>query len=58
MMDDRDRTNETVPGNAKRSYRAPVLTEYGSLEELVDTGVIGSVPSITPKATVLPLLGR
>ena len=31
---------------AKRVYRAPVLTEYGSIEQLVDSGVVGSAPSI------------
>lgn len=33
----------------KRPYQSPVLTEYGSLEELVDSGVVGSVPSISTK---------
>lgn len=59
-MDDQDRIADTGAPNVKRSYRAPVLREYGSLEDLVDTGVIGAttVPSITPKLTVVPLLGR
>lgn len=52
-MDDRDRSKQ---GNAeagqrtpaeKRQYRSPVLTEYGSVEDLVDAGVVGSAPSIT-----------
>jgi hypothetical protein len=34
----------------RRVYRSPVLTEYGSVDELVDAGVVGNgtVPSITP----------
>ena len=47
-MRDRDRSNEledpTPP--EKRPYRSPVLTEYGSLDDLVDAGVVGPVPSI------------
>ncbi len=35
---------EQPPG--KRVYREPVLTEYGSIEQLVDSGVVGSAPSI------------
>ncbi len=49
-MHDRDRSNEPDPTPAeKRPYRSPVLTEYGSLDELADAGVIGlngTVPSI------------
>jgi hypothetical protein len=44
----------TVEGGRaiKRPYRSPRLTEYGSVEDLVDAGVVGSaasVPSITMK---------
>jgi hypothetical protein len=56
-MDDRDGTSQGNPEAAqrapaeKRQYRSPLLTEYGSVEDLVDTGVVGStigtVPSIT-----------
>jgi hypothetical protein len=52
-MDDRDRTNQGDAGARqrtpaeKRQYRSPVLTEYGSVEDLVDAGVVGDVPSIT-----------
>lgn len=48
-MNDCDRSNEPDSSPAeKRPYRSPVLTEYGSLDELVDAGVIGftAVPSI------------
>lgn len=46
-MRDRDRSNEPDPTPPeKRPYRSPVLTEYGSLDELVDSGVVGPVPSI------------
>jgi hypothetical protein len=40
---------ESGPSNrlpTKRVYRSPVLTEYGSIEQLVDSGVVGSAPSI------------
>jgi hypothetical protein len=33
---------------AKRPYHSPVLTRYGSVEELVDAGVVGSAPSGPP----------
>ena len=50
-MDDRDLTTkrdaapaeETV--RAKRRYHSPVLAEYGSVEDLVDSGVLGDGPS-------------
>lgn len=50
-MDDQSGSGkqETGPADqlpAKRVYRSPVLTEYGSIEELVDSGVVGSAPSI------------
>ena len=51
-MDDRDRNKRgnaeaasRTPGE-KRQYRSPVVTEYGSVEDLVDAGVVGSAPSI------------
>ena len=55
-MDDRDRTKNDTPGTTDRApatkhpYRSPVLTEYGSVDELVDAGVVGSVPSIVASA--------
>jgi hypothetical protein len=53
MMDDRRKVDDAPTPSGKRIYRAPELTEYGRLEDLVDAGVIGSaaiVPSITPKS--------
>ena len=53
MTDDQRKVDDGPTPNGKRIYRAPALTEYGRLEDLVDAGVIGSaaiVPSITPKA--------
>ena len=51
-MDDRDRnkwTDAAAECRIKRGYQSPVLTEYGSVEELVDAGVVGgTVPSLTP----------
>jgi hypothetical protein len=50
-MDDRDPTVKRDAGSAeqtvrvKRRYRSPVLTEYGSVEDLVDSGVLGDGPS-------------
>jgi hypothetical protein len=57
MMDDPDRNKvaDTAAAGrqaAKRRYRSPQLTEYGSIEDLVDAGVVGTsgtVPSITSK---------
>ena len=48
----RDETEPSAaPGSqrTKRAYRSPQLTEYGSVEDLVDAGVVGSVsvPSVT-----------
>ena len=51
-MDNRDRSNQEDgqavqrPPADKRGYQSPVLTEYGSVDELVDAGVVGSAPSI------------
>jgi len=50
-MDDRDPTTKQDTGSAeqtvraKQRYRSPVLTEYGSVEDLVDSGVVGSAVS-------------
>ena len=50
-MDDRDPTTKRDAAPAeqtarvKRRYRSPVLTEYGSVEDLVDSGVLGDGPS-------------
>ena len=49
---DHDQTGDAVArgsGSARRAYRSPQLTEYGSVEDLVDAGVVGSasVPSVT-----------
>jgi hypothetical protein len=33
--------------SSKRPYESPVLTRYGTIDELVDSGVVGSAPSIT-----------
>lgn len=30
----------------KRCYQSPVLMEYGSIEQLVDSGAVGGAPSI------------
>ena len=51
-MDNRDRskpgdTPVQRPPADKRGYQSPILTEYGSIDELVDAGVVGSAPSIT-----------
>ncbi len=46
MRDDRrDESTKPNPTGEKRPYRSPELTEYGSVEELVDGGVMGSVIS-------------
>ena len=37
-------TAEQVSGG-KQPYRSPVLMEYGSVEDLADSGVVGSTPS-------------
>lgn len=42
---DREKKDETRPTD-KRGYNAPVLTQYGSIEDLVDSGIVGQVPSI------------
>ena len=48
-MTDRDgrdtTTGPTDSPSARRPYHSPVLTRYGSVEELVDAGVVGSAPS-------------
>lgn len=45
-----DHRDESGPPNSvgeKRPYHAPVLTEYGSVEDLVEAGVVlGSVPTV------------
>jgi hypothetical protein len=52
MRDDRrDESSELNPAGERRPYHSPVLTEYGSVEDLVDGGVMGSVqtvPSVVP----------
>jgi hypothetical protein len=46
-MHDRERSKEVdAAATEKRAYQSPVLTEYGSLDELVDAGVVGLIPSI------------
>lgn len=53
---DHDKRVDAAAGptqKAKRGYRSPQLTQYGSVEDLVDAGVVGSagtVPSLTPKS--------
>jgi hypothetical protein len=32
---------------SKRRYEAPMLTQYGRVDDLVDSGVVGSEPSGT-----------
>ena len=39
-----ERTTETST-DAKRPYQRPVLTEYGSVDDLVDSGVVGFTAS-------------
>lgn len=31
----------------RRRYASPVLTQYGRVDELVDSGVVGFTPSVT-----------
>jgi len=46
-MRDREPSKELDSATGeKRPYQSPVLTEYGSVDELVDAGVVGFVPSI------------
>jgi hypothetical protein len=51
-------TNETTgldhEGAEKRPYRSPVLSEYGSIEDLVDAGVIAGGVTTVPSS--LPIL--
>jgi hypothetical protein len=44
------------PGCEKRPYHSPVLTEYGSVEQLVDAGVMGGVVPTVP--SVFPVLAN
>jgi hypothetical protein len=59
MMDDRNRTKRPDTGTAprtagdKRPYRSPMLTEYGSVEDLVDAGVVGTVTFTLPSISIL-----
>lgn len=47
MHDDRrDESRKPHPTGEKHAYQSPVLTEYGSVEDLVDGGVMGSVPTV------------
>jgi hypothetical protein len=39
---------DSTDRSSGRPYTAPVLTEYGSVNELVDSGVIGFAPSSFP----------
>lgn len=41
----RDERTKATPAREKRPYHSPVLTEYGSVEDLVDGGVMGSAPT-------------
>lgn len=56
-MTDNDRRQTTPPTNtpperdattrtSKRPYQAPALTAYGSVDDLVDSGVVGSASSV------------
>jgi hypothetical protein len=53
MNDEREREQKeaSAPASAvgRRPYRSPVLTRYGTVEEIVDSGVVGSTMSITSK---------
>lgn len=42
-----ERTAE-ASADEKRPYQRPVLTEYGSVDELVDSGVVGFTSSPLP----------
>ncbi len=47
MHDDRrEESRKPHPTGEKRPYQSPVLTEYGSVEDLVDGGVMGSVQTV------------
>ena len=54
MHDDR-RDDHAKPNTAgaKQRYHSPVITEYGSIEELVDGGVMGSAPVPTVPSVLL-----
>jgi hypothetical protein len=54
MHDDR-RDDHAKPHSAgdKQKYHSPVLTEYGSIEELIDGGVMGSLPVPTVPSVLL-----
>jgi hypothetical protein len=56
-MRDERRDEDTKPdaGGEKRPYHSPLLTEYGSVEDLVDGGVMGSVPTVPSVNPVLPV---
>lgn len=44
MRDDqRDEDTKSETEHEKRPYHPPVLTEYGSVDQLVDGGVMGSL---------------
>ena len=47
MRDDRrDESTKPTPAGEQRPYHSPVLTEYGSVEDLVDGGVMGSAATV------------
>ena len=55
MRDDpRDQNSKANCAGEKQPYQSPVLTEYGSIEELVDAGVM-SGPVATVPAVLLIL---
>jgi hypothetical protein len=53
MRDDgRAESRKPNPADEKRPYHSPVLTEYGSIEDLVDAGVMGVVPTVPVVALI------
>ena len=56
MRDDRRvESTEPSPAREKRPYHPPVLTEYGSVEALVDAGAVLGAASTVPSLTILAL---
>jgi hypothetical protein len=41
-------TREAAVPDRKRPYGAPALTRYGSVDDLVDSGVVGPMTSTVP----------
>jgi hypothetical protein len=55
MRDDpRDQKAKPNCAGEKRPYHSPVLTEYGSIEDLVDAGAMGGpVPTVPAVLLIL-----